>query len=958
MTIGDVDGGSGIVTVNGSGASDSRLDVGDILTVGNGGQGTLNIEAGADVDVGVDLNVGNNASSPLNNFVSLTGAGTSLAVSGVTNIGLAGRGTLSISAGATFSGVANVFLGEIDDAVGMATVDGAGSQFTTAASLFVGNEGFGALNVTAGGFVQAAGAFIGDSDVDNDSDGQGMVLVDGSDGSSPSTLNVTGATFAVGGSSNENGGLGTLNISGGGLVNASGMQIGSGDGGTGDGTGTVNVAGAGSLLDADANGAGLFLVGDTGAGTLNVNAGGKVEAAAARIGNEAGSETAAANIDGAGSQIDVSAAINVGQDRAGSLSITAGGVLVSAKNNTSTSTIGVGSNADGSTVAVSGAGSLWNNQGTAGASTRLRIGQAAGADVDGQRARLEVTGGGKVMAHDLLVADGSVSGAGEIVIDGQDGANNPSTISANGFVVIGDDSVGRLTVSGGGRFELTGTGFFDIGGTTNGEGFATVTGAGSIIDVGGSFRVGRSSGGNLTIADGGTVNNAGDGVVARDNSAGPSTVTVGSTTADESTWNNAGSLFLGGDELGGGGTATVQINPSGTISAVDAVKIWSGTTTLAGGTLSMGSLEIVQLGQLQFNAGTIRFTGDKTLDGSALVDIFGSQVGATLDADQRLEIVGAATLSSPLRLNHATAALRVGAVADLANLDWDAGALSVTAQDVAIESGGLFNNVLIIGEDQALNVPNNSLTVGSAASFNVIRGFLSAGNAVNNGLTVLSEADGVDFDADNDGIGFTNNSDLVVIDTTVAGNVTNNGRIETLGNVTFLDNLALQPGGTVDFDLGGTGAGEFDALTILGDVTLDGLLNVTLESGFSLSAGDSFDIIDVDGAVSGTFVGLADGALVGNFGGVDLFIDYASNVVSLITGPGADVDLDDDGDVDGRDFLAIQQTDPALVPAWESGYGNGVGVASSLTTGIPEPTTLGLLAASCFLAFLRGSPRS
>ena len=226
-----------------------------------------------------------------------------------------------------------------------------------------------------------------------------------------------------------------------------------------------------------------------------------------------------------------------------------------------------------------------------------------------------------------------------------------------------------------------------------------------------------------------------------------------------------------------------------------------------------------------------------------------------------------------MRLNHATAALSVGSVADLANLDWDAGALSVTAQEVAVESAGLFDNVLIVGEDQALHVPNNSLTVGPSASSNVIRGLLSTGSAVNNGLTILAEADGVDFDADNDGIGFTNNSDLVVVDTTVAGNVTNNGRIEMLGNVTFLDDLALQPGGSVDFDLGGTAAGQFDALTILGDFTLDGLLSVTLDSGFSLTVGDSFDIIDTGGAVSGTFTGLADGALVGSFGGVDLFIE-------------------------------------------------------------------------------------
>ena len=54
-----------------------------------------------------------------------------------------------------------------------------------------------------------------------------------------------------------------------------------------------------------------------------------------------------------------------------------------------------------------------------------------------------------------------------------------------------------------------------------------------------------------------------------------------------------------------------------------------------------------------------------------------------------------------------------------------------------------------------------------------------------------------------------------------------------------------------------------------------------------------------------------------------------------------DVDLDDDGDVDGADFLLIQRTDPSLIPDWIDQY-----PAGSLTgvTAVPEPSSVALIA--------------
>lgn len=63
--------------------------------------------------------------------------------------------------------------------------------------------------------------------------------------------------------------------------------------------------------------------------------------------------------------------------------------------------------------------------------------------------------------------------------------------------------------------------------------------------------------------------------------------------------------------------------------------------------------------------------------------------------------------------------------------------------------------------------------------------------------------------------------------------------------------------------------------------------------------------------------------------------------------PIVDVDLDDDGDVDGADFLLIQKTDPSLIALWQTQYGSGAPLAAST---VPEPSTLVSLVASGLLA--------
>lgn len=63
--------------------------------------------------------------------------------------------------------------------------------------------------------------------------------------------------------------------------------------------------------------------------------------------------------------------------------------------------------------------------------------------------------------------------------------------------------------------------------------------------------------------------------------------------------------------------------------------------------------------------------------------------------------------------------------------------------------------------------------------------------------------------------------------------------------------------------------------------------------------------------------------------------------------PENDADFDNDGDVDGADFLAIQRNDPSLIPAWEAAFGTG----GSPISAVPEPGGLTGLGLASLLAW-------
>jgi hypothetical protein len=122
----------------------------------------------------------------------------------------------------------------------------------------------------------------------------------------------------------------------------------------------------------------------------------------------------------------------------------------------------------------------------------------------------------------------------------------------------------------------------------------------------------------------------------------------------------------------------------------------------------------------------------------------------------------------------------------------------------------------------------------------------------------------------------------------VTGSVVNAGTQapgSSIGQKTVTGSFAQQSSGVFELELGGTI--DFDRLVVAGDVTLQGTLDVTAVSGYSLQPGDLFEFITCGGARTGTFeqVNLPANPWTN-------VIEYLSDRVVLRVDSAADTDLD------------------------------------------------------------------
>jgi hypothetical protein len=262
---------------------------------------------------------------------------------------------------------------------------------------------------------------------------------------------------------------------------------------------------------------------------------------------------------------------------------------------------------------------------------------------------------------------------------------------------------------------------------------------------------------------------------------------------------------------------------------------------------------------------------------------------------------------------------------------------------------------------------NNNKTLLNQGTING-HGTLRTGGLTNSGTRLISVGGG-----DMDIVGSVINSGVVSIQSGRSayffGPVSGSGSFTGTGTAVFLASLSpgsspasvsfaggatLGGGTSLVMELGGTTAGSsYDRIQVAGELSIGGMLAVSLIGGFVPGAGNTFDLLDW-GILSGTFSSLQLPALPSTYAW-DTTQLYTSGVLSVV-GVGIPGDYNNNGVVDGADYvlwrkggpLVNEVNTPGVVNAadyteWRTRIGNtsGSGAAAGAENApVPEPGTI------------------
>lgn len=680
-------------------------------------------------------------------------------------------------------------------ATGAQTISGKGTRNTVSESMWVGYNGTGRLTLSAGGSLASEGGVLGFNP-----GASGTATVTGSD-----SVWSAGSYMYLG-----YGGQGTLNVASGGQVNIAGGNIYVGDDGGGSlnvsggarvsdifgviadaGTGSAVITGSGTLWNNQAD----VLVGGNGTGNLTISAG-----AGVTCGNFDVAVLSASSgtvlVTGAGSKLTASGELLIGETGPASLTVAQGGA-VNAAQQTSVGYLVGGS----ASLTVSGNGSAYTESanffdGDLGTGSVL---------VTGSGAKLVVAQalavGSNATGNLSVVAGGNVS-TGLLYVGNNPGTNGSLLASGSGTRLniaqtsyVGNQSPGNVTIAGG----AAATGNFCYVGVYPGiSGNLTVTGAGSSLRLSNGVAVGGYGEGNLTVSDGGGVSAPLTYIGYNPGDFGQITVTGTGSTLVGTNITNVGYNGTGVLTVANGGVAEFEYY---VVMAYAAGA--NGTLNLnPGGTVVMTNAGGLTAGNgtytLNFAGGTVAALGAglTSLLNATLVN----GTNTTFDSgDSTLGWLGNLTGGGGLAING------TGYVVLDGNNTYTGGTL--------VEEGLLFV------DDSA-----NNTAVGTGPVT-----VLAAGGFGGNGHVTVPVADAgslaptspdsaeaiLNFDQ---GLTLANTSDCIL---TIGGNTT--------------------PGT------------DYDQVNVTGNLALTGNLMIVLEGGFQPSLGDSFQLLQASGGISGAF---------------------------------------------------------------------------------------------------------
>jgi outer membrane autotransporter protein len=596
VELGSAAGDSGTVSVSGVGT----LNVPNLFDIGFSGTGTLNITTGGKVTART-TRIGSDVGAI--GLLSVDGAGSSYSAPiDSINIALSGHGTMNVTNGGSVTSFSG-FIAEDETAVGIVTVNGAGSNWTMSDILVVAYTGSGTLNIQNGGDVTNGEGIIGGApSVPQPVSATGIVNVTG-----PGSTWTNNGNLTVG---LATGATGTLNISTGGTVSSASAIIADAAGSTG----TVNL----SIMGATWTIAGNLTVGNSGNGTLHINNNGFVSNSTATIADQVGSVGTVTVSE----QWTNSSTLTVGNSGNATLDITGSvtntnATIANQVGSTGTVTVsqsGAWTNSSDLTIANSGTGTMnittLGNVTDTSAIIANQIGSTGVANVangiwtNSSSLTIANSGNGTLnitLAGTISDTAGTIAGqTGSTGIVNVDGAGSAWTNS--GGLRVGDSGSGQLHITNGGAVSNT---FGNLGANAGSIGTATIDGTGSVWTNNGTLSVGSLGTGSMTITNGGAVHTNQSMI-----GSGPTGNGTGIVDGANSIWTTS-SLFVGGDPTGPMGTGLVRILNGGTVSSGNAT-VWSS------GTLEIG-INPHLVAPLTFDGGTLRTIADTTfINGATL----------------------------------------------------------------------------------------------------------------------------------------------------------------------------------------------------------------------------------------------------------------------------------------------------------------------------------------------------
>jgi len=969
----------GAVTVDGPGSSWTNTS---LLYVGRSGAGTLTVRGGGTVANTTGF-VGGSATGV--GEVTVEGVDSVWTNSTSLYVGSTGDGSLTIRDWGSVTNTFGFIAATTADSRGAVVVEDFGSTWYNNNELHVGEAGEGTLTVRGGAGVTNTAAYLG--------------FLSGSSGTATVTGNAS--TWNSGGDLYVGyGGGGELTVADGGYVTNAAAYLGH----SSSGEGKVTVTGA----DTRWAGSGHLYVGEAGIGTLEVRDGAEVSSGSASVGYSEGSR-GAVTVTGAGSRWNVGNwRLRIGEQGIGSVRIEDGGLIsLQEAQGGRTCQLGIGSDAHG-TMVVEGVGStldaIFYDLGVLGS------------------ASLEIRDGGTVSTWRTCIGLFGDRADGVAVVEGAGSSLNSDDFFVGGYEVA-DGGTGRVEARTGATVNVRDILKIWPGGVVNVDGgvlgfdrlemaggelnfnHGTVA-IGTAVTVNGTGPVSHVLGPTLTIPADKSLESAGPMTLLTPVTLDGGSLAVGELVNPVMLRFNSGRLHIrpAGLTIGGSGLGTdVLIDASKSLSVAGTVTVEPGATlAIEGGEFAAGAVD--NFGGLYLASHAASVTG-KLINQPAGRVFVGpgrwANVGGAIENSGRLELMG-----NGARLTGAPGGFNAGLITGDGEIA--AGLTNHAGGEIRVASG---RRLLIDGANGAnhgrisllggtveftqplMNDPDgNILGRGTFIAGGGVRNFgdvaLSGqatdifGDVVNEsgGRITISGQAAVTFwdDVQNQGALFKVAADSTA---TFFGEFSGEG-ISGAGHVYFEDDVS--PGGSVglmafggDVSFGGSAVAfielaghsdsQCDRFTVAGDLALNGNLLVEAIEPFTPSLGQQFTIFDTAGGLTGQFVGLGEGDLVGNFSGVDLFLTYhghqGSDVVLYTPNPALPGDTNGSGWTDDDDLailLANWEQDPAALSDWSLGdftddtnvddddlsvlLGNWTGPPSPGAAAVPEPATLALLA--------------